>query len=312
MNIFEEIIENLRQFQEDSKDFRVEIHPDEAGFIDLECPKKKCFFEFKIHLDDAENIFSRKSVYCPQCNNKSRGNKYYPTAFLEKTREDLILHFRSALFEGKRLPNRLSPFDSKDAWNQRIKCEECGTRYSVIGVAFFCPSCGHNSVDKLFSDSIYRIQLKTRATPNAANAFSTGLTDDDIEVLIRSLVESCLSDCVSAFEHYSNHYYNVKAGKSAKRNVFQKVQEGSRVWRSVLDKSYEDWISIPKIKLMSKLFQQRHLFIHNQGIVDQDYLERSGDKGYKSGQRIVVDSNEVFELTEILLSLTGELKLHCA
>jgi hypothetical protein len=205
----------------------------------------------------------------------------------------------------------LTPFESKEAWRQKIECEECKTKYSVIGVAFFCPFCGHNSVDKSFVDSIHKIQLKASFNIDKTKVISSGLTDDDIEQLKRSLTESCLTDCVTAFEDYCKFYFKKKSGKNPKRNVFQRIKDGSDQWENLISKGYEDWISMKDMELITKLFQQRHLFVHSNGIVDLDYIDRSGDKNYELGQRIVVKTTEIQKFTEILIALANAIKTHC-
>lgn len=64
------------------------------------------------------------------------------------------------------------------------------------------------------------------------------------------------------------------------------------------------------------MFQRRHLIEHNNGMVDQKYIDKSGDQTYVVGQRLVVKQAEVNELIELikklgngLLSLTNTDKM---
>ncbi|MBN1511807.1 MAG: hypothetical protein JXB13_07315 [Phycisphaerae bacterium] len=47
---------------------------------------------------------------------------------------------------------------------------------------------------------------------------------------------------------------------------------------------------------------------HQQGIVDQTYLDRSGDRSYSVGQRLVVREADVLELVDLLQKLTVGLR----
>ncbi len=40
----------------------------------------------------------------------------------------------------------------------KIACPVCECRYAVIGAAYFCPSCGHNSADQVFAQTIAGIR----------------------------------------------------------------------------------------------------------------------------------------------------------
>ena len=47
-----------------------------------------------------------------------------------------------------------------------IICEKCGTRYSVIGAAYFCPCCGYNSVSNVFDESLDSIEKMLKSIPD--------------------------------------------------------------------------------------------------------------------------------------------------
>lgn len=53
---------------------------------------------------------------------------------------------------GKRITFQNNPIGQSEEWEIDITCENCGTRYSVIGSAYFCPCCGHNSAVSAFED----------------------------------------------------------------------------------------------------------------------------------------------------------------
>ena len=59
---------------------------------------------------------------------------------------------------------------------------------------------------------------------------------------------------------------------------------------------------------MNLYFQRRHLVEHNNGLVDQRYIDKSGDISYQVGQRIVVKEKDVNELLHIIEILATGLK----
>jgi len=46
------------------------------------------------------------------------------------------------------------PIPASEAMQLKIQCKKCEARYSVIGSAFFCPACGHNSAEETFDNSM--------------------------------------------------------------------------------------------------------------------------------------------------------------
>ena len=62
-------------------------------------------------------------------------------------------------------------------------------------------------------------------------------------------------------------------------------------------------ISSAELATLTRCFQQRHLLAHTQGLVDADYIARTGDTAYRIGQRIVIREAAVREC----LALTEKL-----
>jgi len=58
-------------------------------------------------------------------------------------------------------------------------------------------------------------------------------------------------------------------------------------------------------RTITTLFQRRHLLAHREGMVDQKYLDKSGDPGYTVGQRIVVKERDVMRMAQIIRKLVN-------
>ena len=159
----------------------------------------------------------------------------------------------------------------------------------MIGSAYFCPSCGHNSVERTFDDSIKKILSKIKNADVIRKAFVDIGKKDEAEVTIRSLIESALSDGVTAYQRLAEKLYEkIPATPEAPFNVFQRLDDGSDLWKYACSKGYEDWLDGTEFSDLKILFQKRHILVHNEGIVDDKYIARSGDSTYRTGQRIVV------------------------
>ena len=75
----------------------------------------------------------------------------------------------------------------------------------------------------------------------------------------------------------------------------KKIKLGN-LWKELIGESYEDWLVINELNRLIILFQRRHLLQHTQGMIDQKYLDKSGDKAYKLNQRIIIKERDVLEL----------------
>ena len=96
--------------------------------------------------------------------------------------------------------------------------------------------------------------------------------------------------------------------KGARANDFQIVEKGSRLFDDVSGKGYRTWLSDKEIQEMNIKFQQRHLFEHNGGIIDEKYIQKSGDVSYKVGQRLVIHNDDVIQFVKLIKKLTDGLK----
>ena len=81
------------------------------------------------------------------------------------------------------------------------------------------------------------------------------------------------------------------------------------MFMTLCGKGYETWLSPEEMQDMKLLFQRRHILEHNSGIVDQRYIDQSGDTSYNAGQRVVVHERDARRLLAIVQKLGEGLKL---
>lgn len=175
------------------------------------------------------------------------------------------------------------PAKAADVMQLEIRCDNCSARFAVIGSAYFCPACGANSVVRTYQDSLRTIRAKKDSEEIVQQALADAVGRDEAELTCRSLRETCLSDGVTAFQKYCEGLYEPFG--QAPFNVFQRIDEGSELWRSAVGKGFESWLTAQELSSFKVLHQNRHILAHNDGIIDQRYVEKSGDPTYKVDQR---------------------------
>lgn len=306
----------------------VTLQSDENGYFDRECPNENCLYQFKIKLKDWEDKVSDEEVHCPMCGHVDTSDKWWTQDQLEQIQEiaanyamnyiqaELDKSFRSLerstrsnkFFKitykpGKRVSFINNPIGQMPEWEQEIACEKCGTTYSVIGSAYFCPCCSYNSASSSFSESLDTIQKMLDSVDQMKALFSEKYDNDKAETMCRSMIEGSLGDCVSAFQKFAERRYTEITGKSARVNDFQIIEKGSNLFRSAVGYGYEKWLSEYELSMLKLYFQRRHLFEHNNGMVDEQYLSKTGDTNYSVGQRLIIRKNEVEEVLKILKKL---------
>jgi hypothetical protein len=175
-------------------------------------------------------------------------------------------------------------------------------RYAVIGAAYFCPSCGANAAELVF----YLTTQGIRQSLNAVDAIKAAIPDvDTAENTCRLIVESALQTAVTAFQRNAEALHaRVAPTTKVRRNAFQNLAEGSALWVAAVGHGYDKHLTAIEMEQLTTAFQQRHLLAHTQGVVDDDYIRKTGDTRYKSGQRLVIKREAVAEALTLVEQLT--------
>ena len=307
--MFNELRRELRRL-DGTNQIPVSIQSDDYGYLERQCHAEDCMFEFKVHMEDWHERIQER-VVCPFCGHSSEPDDWNTQEQAEYLREVALAHisrrFGRAMRRDAERWNRRQPRggliaitmrvdgrprrvplppSAADPMRLRISCSQCGCRYAVIGAAFFCPGCGQNDAEVLFNHTISGIRESLRAVREIRAAISDA---DTAENTVRSLVENGLQSSVTAFQRYSEALYSrLVTDSKPRRNAFQNLSEGSKLWYDAAGRHYSEYLSTAELTELKRAFQQRHLLAHTQGIVDQDYLAHSGDTSHRLGQRVVI------------------------
>lgn len=305
----------------------ITICSDEKGYFDRECPNEECLYTFKILMKDWEEKVSDDEVHCPLCGHIDTADKWWTQQQLEQLNPiitgvaenyskklDKVFgdfarstrhnkYIRVTYKPSRRVSFSNNPIGQREEWETEICCDKCGTHYSVIGSAYFCPCCGFNSAVNSFNDSLDSIGKMLDSLCEMKAMLADKYNTDTAEKMCRSMLESSIGDMVSAFQKFASCKYEELSRKASRINDFQIVEKGSCLFEAETGKKYSDWLSAGELAFMELMFQRRHLLEHNNGMVDQRYLDKSDDTSYSLGQRIVVKEADAQSLLAILKKL---------
>ena len=311
----------------------ITIRSDSKGFYDRQCPNEECEYIFKINIDDWKEKVLDEIVYCPMCGYTASSDHWYTDAHVEEIHEitsnwamshiegelDKVFSnfakntgnnefFKITYKPGKKTTFINNPIGQREEWEVEITCDKCGTRYSVIGSAYFCPCCGYNAVENVFDDSLDTVEKMIHAKQEMYQTFSRMYGNNKAHTMCRSLMEGSLGDIVSAFQKFAESRFISLSDKKVRVNDFQIVEKGSSLFRDNCGEGYEEWLSDDENREMNLMFQRRHIYEHNNGIVDEKYIQNSGDTVYTIGQRLIVHDSDALHLLEIIRKLGNGLK----
>ena len=324
-------LKRLSRQLEGTHSVSVSVELDDQGYFDRQCPKTDCKFFFKVHFEDWNEKVGGKAV-CPFCGHfadliewstqeqlgyfTAIATKYFGKSIIAALKRDADRWNRvqprnsfirtTMKVEGRPLQVSLPPV-AAEPMQLKIECSECGCRYAVIGAAFFCPVCGNSDAEVVFQQALSGI----RGSVGTLRDIRLAIDDPDTaENTARLIMESGLQSTVTAFQRYAEVLYaRLEPQATPRRNVFQSISSGSKLWFSATGKCYSNHLTSAEIATLKRAFQQRHLLAHTLGIVDQNYIDLSGDSSHKIGERLVIDEDGVLKFLEVVEKLADNLRV---
>lgn len=317
----------------------IQLEPDEAGFLDRLCPDERCGAEFKVLSEDWRDKVRDEAAFCPLCRHEAASTQWNTPAQNEQIKQikaDALRYahgrINTALSSAARNFNRsqsrdgmismsmsyrpaslpvVVPASASDLLRQTFECDVCHCHHSSLGAAFFCPACGHNSAVSTFQVSVDTVRKTLDALSGIRQSVCEATDADAAEDSVRHILENSLVKLVSSFQGYAEALFDTvpnRAQFTPRRNLFLNLHESNDLWRAAVGEGYDGILSPQEYSSLEVYFQQRHLLAHTDGIVDQDYLDRSGDNSYALGQRLVIRPQAVGELADSVERLAHGLR----
>lgn len=282
------------------------IQSDEQGMWGRNCPNCEKYFRTN-HISGL--------TCCPYC------SKPAPSlAFISKDQRIYLRACYDAFaraYMGKKSSSvgEADVTDSKAAWHySEVKqqfhfiCDgkSCGAKTDILGEYAYCPRCGRSNSRKLFNQSIDKMLLRWQETNQ--NVSERKARDEVWEDLtVKSL---------SAFEPLAKHLrlkllrfpMTARRQKQLENLNFQQPLPANESLTRWFDIGVLEWAGndvkpkrmIPQseVAFITKMVQRRHLLVHNGAIVDQGYLDLSGDTQFSLGERIRIPGAEAKRFVE--------------
>ena len=289
----------------------VEAGPD--GYFDRICPQ--CDSLFKV---DFSEWSQDDEMVCPSCGFRSVFDDFDTEEMIQAKHEAAkSAAFNIGLGEIKRIfgtgskngfvtisieypPEReISPIIQSKAYRHNVLCGYCGCHYAVVGPAQYCPKCGKDTSVREFHRSVDCIRKILNDDGCLLNSYFSTFGEEDGLKYYQKQKESCICDLVSSFQFAAETIFGW-FGQSCSNNLFQRIKDSNVALHQAIGHGYEAWITDDDIHFLNIMFNQRHLYEHHGGIVDQKYLNNTGDSRYSVDQRLKFDKGECNRLADLL------------
>lgn len=291
----------------------VRIPPDPDSFTGRECPLPDCERYFKVEF--GTGLKGSNPCHCPYCGHVAPHDKFWTKEQIAYAKSVVFNEVtKSVLGQLRRLERRPDPHAflslsikvegrphpirhyREQVLEQTVVCDQCTLRYAIYGVFGHCPDCGvHNSLQIL--DANLGIVEKMVQLAQEAPA-----------EIAPKLVENALEDAVSSMDGFGREVCRVFAAKAsapsrASSLSFQAIEKARDNARDLFGIDLAQPVTPDEWAAVLRSFQKRHLLAHRMGVVDQAYLDRTGEPGSLLGRRITILPQEVSALARALRAI---------
>jgi hypothetical protein len=282
----------------------IPIRADKDGYLGRECPNPECEEYFKI--TPGTGIKGPAPYYCPYCGHSGDPQTFWTEAQIEYAKSVAFREVAEAFHQdlkalefdqpprgsfGIGISLKVTPgapitlrWYREKCLETEIVCDQCSLRYAIYGVFAWCPDCGvHNS-----------LQILRKNLDVAKKKLALAKTVEP--ELVEALVADALASVVSTFDGFGRQL----CSKGENRASFQNLEGGRKRVQQSFGFDMADSVSEDDWRSACRSFQKRHLLAHRMGVVDEEYVEKSGDPVAIVGRKITLTTEEVSGLIAIM------------
>ena len=297
--------------QDGNDRFRVEIPLDEHGFFGRECPS--CERTFLVAKESYDPLPGDLLLWCVYCGHNAEHSEFMTSqqkARIMSLMEDVGMQMISqsldktfgrmarqsrnnsfVRFEYK--PSRVHPRPLSGIQEEELvrerSCGSCAMRYAVFGEHRFCPVCGllpaaSTATDALAAESSRLDALDKLPADVSASLREQGVLDRQYVDTIENLVGVVESLAGSVF---SDRVPNAAALLKGRGNIFQRLDDLADLFATHVQTDLRQALGGRWPKLL-RTWAGRHVYAHNDGVVDERYLRAVPATTLRIGQRLPV------------------------
>lgn len=276
------------------------IQSDEQGMWGRNCPACQKYFR-TTHVPDI--------TFCPYCSAADSS-----LAFISKDQRNYLTACYDTFARAYNLKTNTSLdfteiTDQTPAWHYseekqqfHFKCaaDGCDAETDILGEYGYCPRCGRSNARKIFSEVVDKeLARLEEVKTTVSDRYERGIVWENLtvealskfEALAKHLRRKLLLHPMTANRRHQLEKLSFQKPLAADESLRQWFDIGLMAWAGNTTNPARQ-IAASEMPFMKLMIQRRHILIHNGGLVDQEYLELSGDSKARLDERIRIRSNE--------------------
>jgi hypothetical protein len=196
--------------------------------------------------------------------------------------------------------------EEKQQFHFTCDTKGCETQTDILGEYGYCPRCGRTNARNLFAELIDKMLTRWEETDKTiTDRKERGAVWEDMtvksvsefEALAKHLRRKLLCLPMTANRRKQLENLNFQQPLNANTSLVQWFDIGMLEWAGN-GMAPPRSVSLTEVPFIKKMIQRRHILIHNRGLVDQEYLDLSGDTQVQLDERIRIRSQEAKRFVE--------------
>jgi Zn finger protein HypA/HybF involved in hydrogenase expression len=196
--------------------------------------------------------------------------------------------------------------EEKQQFHFTCDTKDCHAATDILGQYGYCPRCGRTNARKLFTERMDNMISRLEETKKTIS------DRQQREAVWEEMTVKSLSEFEALAKHLRRKLLCVPMTSNRRKEVenlnFQKPLQADELLVRWFDIGLLEWPGngiIPRrivppseVPFIKKMIQRRHILMHNDGLVDQEYLDLSGEANVRLDERIRIRSHEVRRFIE--------------
>lgn len=299
--------------QTDSYQMKVSIPLDEDGFLGRQCPD--CELLFRMDAEQYEALPDDVALWCVYCGHHGEHSEFLTAQQRDRLMRavgdlgmQLVSRELGRAFEGLSRGNsrarqtgvsfsyRSRPFyprplpgiDEERLVRVRT-CTGCQGRYAVFGEHRFCPICGQLPAGLVAMDTIEADRARLDALNALPPEATAALREQGVFTL--NWIDT-IENMVGVVEALASAVFHAAVPNAAdhlkgKGNLFQRLADTADLFVATGHADLRTMLGPAVWQRLSQTWAARHVFTHNDGLVDAKYVAKVPTSAARLGQRLV-------------------------
>lgn len=304
---------------EDEVRVHVTLPVDDEGMIGRQCPSCHQYFKLK----PGTGLQDITTTACPYCEYRTDTRDFAtdaqmeyaksvavsqvlgpPLRELQRSLKRLERKSRGSLIQFKAIGTDIrfpTKYYKEEDLETVVECDNCGLLFAVYGVFASCPDCLRLNPMSMFKNSLEAVRKRLAAMESIPEAE---------EELRQGLIADSISAGVSAFDGLGKKLraHHRDAFPSRPRNLFQNLRALEEALSSSFGFDLKKATGESEYQQLNYMFQVRHIWIHNFGEVDEDFVKNTGSDESLLGTKVVPSRQEVGDFLDAVEQLGIEIR----